>query len=146
MLLVFPAARAPRAQSQATPSSTAKAPAPSAQDALSSPPAVKPEPKKAKEAYKRGLRAEQAQDWQTAHDNYADAVDWAPSEHEYFLRREVAKSHLVQAKVDSAERDAVSGRLKDARKEGYINAADWRRLTRALNHYAHSSNKAQGTA
>ncbi len=38
-------------------------------------------------------------------------------EREYLLRREVATSHLVQAKVDLAERDAVSGRLKDARKE-----------------------------
>ena len=40
-----------------------------------------------------------------------------PSEHEYLLRREVAKSHLVQAKVDVAEREAISGRLKEARKE-----------------------------
>ena len=79
--------------------------------------AVKPEPKKAKEAYKRGLRAEQAEDWKTAHEDYADAVDWAPTDREYLLRRETAKSHLVQAKVDLAERDAVSGRLKEARRE-----------------------------
>jgi len=80
-------------------------------------PAVKREPKKARESYKRGLKAEQEGDWEAAHSAYSDAVNWSPNEHEYLLRREVAKSHLVQAKVDLAERDAVSGRLKDARKE-----------------------------
>jgi hypothetical protein len=106
------------------PSAKPQAPDSAVKGATSLPPAapsagrpVKPEPKKAKEAYKRGLRAEQAGDWKTAHEDYADAVDWAPTEREYLLRREVAKSHLVQANVDLAERDAVSGRLKDARRE-----------------------------
>jgi len=80
-------------------------------------PNIKPEPKKAREAFKRGLRAEQDGDWQAAHDEYGDAVHWDPSEHEYLLRREVAKSHLVQGKVDIAEREAISGRLKEARME-----------------------------
>lgn len=80
-------------------------------------PKVKEEPQKAKEAYKRGLRAEKESDWQAAHENYSDAANWDPGESEYVLRRDVARSHLVQAKVDLAERDAVSGRLKDARKE-----------------------------
>jgi hypothetical protein len=100
-----------------TPAPGVKASAAPPSAAPTAKPAVKPEPRKAKEAYKRGLRAEQAQDWQSAHDDYSDAVDWAPAEREYLLRREVAKSHLVQAKVDLAERDAVSGRLKDARRE-----------------------------
>src|SRR5271165_2712690 len=78
---------------------------------------VKPDPKKAKDAYKQGLRAEQEQNWEAAQDAYSDAVGWAPADREYLLRREVAKSHLVQAKVDLAERDAVSGRLKEARRE-----------------------------
>jgi hypothetical protein len=43
-------------------------------------PRVKPEPKKAKEAYKRGLRAEQQADWEGAHQAYSNAVDWDPSE------------------------------------------------------------------
>ncbi len=80
-------------------------------------PNIKPEPKKAKEAYKKGLRAEQDGDWQAAHDEYGDAVHWDPSDHEYLLRREVAKSRLVQSKVDVAEREAVSGQLKEARME-----------------------------
>jgi hypothetical protein len=80
-------------------------------------PKVKPEPKKAKEAYKRGLRAERDGDWQEAQEDYGDAAAWDPSEREYLLRRDLARSHLVQTKVDLAERDAVSGRLKDARKE-----------------------------
>ena len=80
-------------------------------------PKVKPEPKKAKEAYKKGLRAEQDGDWQAAHEAYADASEWDRSEREYLLRRDVARSHLVQSKVDLAEKDAISGRLKEARKE-----------------------------
>jgi hypothetical protein len=80
-------------------------------------PAIKPEPKKAKEAYKRGLRAEKAQDWEAAHDAFSDAVDWDPTDREYLLHREIARSQLVQAKMDLAERDAVSGRLKEARSE-----------------------------
>lgn len=80
-------------------------------------PRLKPDSKKAKEAYKRGLRAEQAGDWEAAHDAYSEAVNWAPDDHEYLLRRDIARSHLVQAKVDLAERDAVAGNLKDARQE-----------------------------
>jgi hypothetical protein len=123
-ILILVAFVLPPAQSQGVPAASPQAPGIAAKSVTSPPqaaaganPGVKPEPKKAKEAYKRGLRAEQAQDWQAAHDDYADAVDWAPTEREYLLRREVATSHLVQAKVDLAERDAVSGRLKDARRE-----------------------------
>jgi hypothetical protein len=86
------------------------------QQPLSSP-KVKPEPKKAKEAYKKGLRAEQDSDWQTANDAYADAFAWDPDQRQYMVRRDLARSHLVQAKVDSAEKDAVSGKMKEARKE-----------------------------
>ena len=87
------------------------------QKAAATAPTVKADPKKAKESYKRGLKAEQDGDWESAHEAYSDAVNWEPTEREYLLRRDVATSHLVQAKVDLAERDAVSGRLKDARKE-----------------------------
>ena len=48
---------------------------------------------------------------------------------------------------------ATTGRLglarqaiKDARKEGYISAAELKQLTRKLNHYAHGSGKAQARA
>lgn len=80
-------------------------------------PAAKPNPKKAKEDYRRALHAEQVQDWQTAYDDYAQAVSLAPNDREYFLMREVAKSRLVQIKVNTAERDAISGRIDEALKE-----------------------------
>ncbi|MGH9716981.1 MAG: FG-GAP-like repeat-containing protein [Candidatus Acidiferrales bacterium] len=80
-------------------------------------PAAKPNPKKAKEAYRRALHAEQVQDWQTAYDEYAKAVSLAPNDREYFLMREVGKSRLVQIKVNTAERDAVTGRIEEALKQ-----------------------------
>jgi hypothetical protein len=87
-------------------------------------PAARPDPKKAKDAYRRALEAEQVQDWQTAYDDYAQAVSLAPNDREYFLMREMAKSRLVQIKVNTAERDAVDGRidlaLKELREASYI--------------------------
>jgi hypothetical protein len=80
-------------------------------------PDIKPDPKKAKEAYKLGLHAEQDGDWQAAFDNYGDAVNWAPTNEDYFRKREIAKSHVVQTKMDLAEREAAAGRLSDARRE-----------------------------
>lgn len=87
------------------------------QTSATSSPASKPDAKRAKEAYKEGFRAERARKWQIAYDAYSDAVNWAPENHDYFLHREVAKSRLVQEKVDLAERDAVSGRLGEARSK-----------------------------
>ncbi len=77
--------------------------------------------KEAAESYKAGLRAEQAQDWVAAFHAYAQASDLAPDNHQYALHREKARTNAVQAKMDAAERDAVSGRLEEARKE--MNAA-----------------------
>jgi type II/III secretion system protein/VCBS repeat protein len=73
--------------------------------------------KKAEEAYRRGLRAEKEGDWSAARDAYSDAVDWAPNQREYLRRREIARTHLVQAQLDLAERDTLSGRLQDAHRE-----------------------------
>jgi hypothetical protein len=78
---------------------------------------IKADPKKAKEAYKQGLHAEQDADWQAAYNEYSDALNWAPTNEDYFLKREIAKSHVVQTKMDLAEREAASGRLADARRE-----------------------------
>jgi hypothetical protein len=80
-------------------------------------PPVKPDSKKAKEAYQEGVRAEKAQDWEAAYPAYSEAVDFAPNNRDYFLRREIAKGRLVEMKADTAEKDAVSGRLEDAQKE-----------------------------
>ena len=44
-------------------------------------------------------------------------MNWAPTNEDYFLKREIATSHVVQAKMDLAEREAASGRLADARRE-----------------------------
>jgi hypothetical protein len=80
-------------------------------------PKVKREPKKAKQAYNKGLREQQEGDWQAAHEAFAQASEWDPGQQEYVLRRESARSHLVQSKVDLAEKEAISGRLKEARKQ-----------------------------
>jgi Flp pilus assembly secretin CpaC len=81
------------------------------------PPMVLPDPRKARQAFKQGLRAEHDGDWETAYDDYSDAVNWAPDNKEYFLHHEAARSRLVQTKADLAEREAISGRLSDARRE-----------------------------
>ena len=77
-------------------------------------PAIKPDPKKALAAYKQGLRAEHDGNWQAALDSYSDAVSWAPNDQGYFEHLEIAKGHVVQEKMDLAEREAVSGRLAEA--------------------------------
>lgn len=106
-----------------------------AQAQRSSPPPEKPDAKKAKEAYKQGLSAEQGKNWQAAYEAYGEAVQLAPDNREYLLRRELAKGRLIQAKVDLAENDAVSGRLGDARKElleaSYLDPSD-RSITERL--------------
>jgi type II secretory pathway component GspD/PulD (secretin) len=73
--------------------------------------------KKAKTTYEQGIQAERQQDWDAAYTAYTDASNLVPSNREYALRREIAKSRLVQSKVDAAERDAISGRMDDARKQ-----------------------------
>jgi Flp pilus assembly secretin CpaC len=77
-------------------------------------PPRKQDVKKAKEAYKQGLKLEQNGDWQAAYDAYSDAVDWDPSVREYVVRQAVAKGQLVQIKVDLAEHEAVAGHFSSA--------------------------------
>ncbi len=77
----------------------------------------KPDPKKAKEGCRRGNDAERKQDWGAAYEAYSQAVQWQADNREYVLRREIAKGRLIQAKIDLAEKEAVDGRLGDARKE-----------------------------
>lgn len=105
------------ARTQSPPASAPGQPATSAQVQTVPPATVKPDAKKAKEAYEQGVRAERAQDWQTAYTAYSDAANWAPNERQYSLLREVARSRLVQTKMDIAERYAVSGQLDAARRE-----------------------------
>lgn len=80
-------------------------------------PVFKPDAKKAREAFKRGTQAEQSKDWKSAFEDYSDAVNFAPADREYLLHREIARSQIVQGKMDDAERLAVSGHLVEALKE-----------------------------
>jgi type II secretory pathway component GspD/PulD (secretin) len=78
---------------------------------------VKPNARKAKEAFEAGKTAEQKQDWATAFDSYSQAVEFAPKIHDYAVKREVARGAVVQMHLSAAERDAISNRLADARAE-----------------------------
>jgi type II secretory pathway component GspD/PulD (secretin) len=95
------------------PPASPQAPAQSPPPASSS----KPDAKKAKAAYEQGTKAEREKDWDAAYVAYTDAANFAPDNRDYVLHREIAKSRLVQSKMDAAERDAISGRLDDALKE-----------------------------
>ena len=98
------AASSPQRQTQASSAQTEE------------PSSAKPDAKKAKAAYARGQQAERTQNWQDAYDAYVEALEEAPSNHEYLVRRELTKGRLIQAKEELAERDAVAGKLGDARK------------------------------
>lgn len=78
---------------------------------------TKPDTKKAKEEYKKGRAAEKQKDWPTAYHAYAEAYALDPENDEYHLRREVARGRAAQVKADAAERDAVAGKLDEARQE-----------------------------
>ena len=80
-------------------------------------PLVKPDTRKAKGAFREGQAAEKQQDWETAYEFYSQAVEYAPKERNYEVRRASAKAALIQSHVDAAERDAISNRLDDARRE-----------------------------
>jgi type II secretory pathway component HofQ len=105
------------AKSTATTPQTQTAAAPNGNPALEQKlplPPRKQDVKKGKEAYKQGLKLEQAGDWQAAYDAYSDAVEWDPSSREYLVRQAVAKGQVVQMKVDLAEREAVAGHFANA--------------------------------
>lgn len=103
----------PQTQSSGINSQASRAPGAAVPDG----PPVKPDARKAREADKQGMRAEEAREWQSAFEAFSSAVKWAPTEHEYLLHREVARSRLVQSKMDLAERAAVSGKLPEARSQ-----------------------------
>jgi type II secretory pathway component GspD/PulD (secretin) len=88
-----------------------------ANSSASAPLAMKPDAKKAKEAFAEGQAAEAKQDWSSAFENYDRATEYAPSNKTYAVKRENAKATLVQTHVDAAEKDAVAGKLDDARRE-----------------------------
>src|SRR5215831_7071839 len=79
--------------------------------------AVKPDARRARAAFQLGQTAEQQQNWQVAYEAYSEAVDYAPGNRNYEARRDAARSALVQQHVEAGERDAVSGKLDEARRE-----------------------------
>lgn len=89
----------------------------SASDALAKQQQEQPLHKEATEAYKRGQNAEKARDWAGAFAAYSEAAKDDPSEREYLLRREVARSQLVNEAVARAEQDALTGQDELARQE-----------------------------
>ncbi|HXA78287.1 MAG TPA: FG-GAP-like repeat-containing protein [Candidatus Acidoferrales bacterium] len=98
------------------PTALTQAPAQSSEPVAANKP-TKADAKKAKTTYEQGTRAEREQDWDAAYTAYTDAANLAPANRAYALHREIAKSRVVQSKMDAAERDAISGRLDDARKQ-----------------------------
>jgi Bacterial type II and III secretion system protein/FG-GAP-like repeat len=86
------------------------------QSSGASSPVSKADAKKAKAAYQQGNDAERRSDWESAYTDYTDASNFAPANREYAIHREIARSRVVQSKMDEAERDAISGRLGDAQK------------------------------
>lgn len=81
------------------------------------PAAQKADAKKAKAAFDEGMNAEKRQDWSAAYSAYSSAANLEGTNRQYQLRREIARSQLVQIRVDTAEKDAVAGRLEDAERE-----------------------------
>jgi hypothetical protein len=70
--------------------------------------------KKAKEAQKRAAKSAEAGDWQTAFEAYDDAAHWDPGNLDDLQGLAIARAHIVQAKLESAEKDAVSGKIAQA--------------------------------
>jgi Bacterial type II and III secretion system protein/FG-GAP-like repeat len=127
LILVLPfadgavsAAGWPRPQDEAAPAAQAQAkkatkpvPNPVMAPASSLPPS-KADQKKAKDAYKRGQKAEEVGDWPAAFEAYSDAVNFDATVIAYGLHQAIAKSHVVQMKIETAEKAAVAGDLTAA--------------------------------
>ncbi len=97
------------------PAARAQSPAPQSQPQVTQPAAL--DAKRARKAYEKGRTAEKVEDWRAAFERYAEAAAHAPLSAEYLLRREAARFRLVQQHVDLAEREALVGRLEEARNE-----------------------------
>jgi hypothetical protein len=80
----------------------------------SSMPASKADQKKAKEAYKRGQKAEEDANWPAAFEAYSDAVNFDATVIAYGLHQAIAKGQVVQMKIEAAEKAAVAGDLTAA--------------------------------
>ncbi|MGB6544563.1 MAG: FG-GAP-like repeat-containing protein [Candidatus Acidiferrales bacterium] len=123
MMLGAQSARAQTPPPAAPPGSASSSPSPqtnpsptsSAAQALPTLPA--PDPRKAREAYQEGRRAEMTQNWQAAYDAETEAAEYAPDNKEYQLRRYLDRFALVQQFTDRAERERIDGQLSTARQD-----------------------------
>jgi Bacterial type II and III secretion system protein/FG-GAP-like repeat len=77
-------------------------------------PPSKADQKKGKDAYKRGLKSEADGDWPGAFGAYTDAINFDASVVEYGVHQAIARGHVVQLKIDTAEKAAVAGDLTAA--------------------------------
>src|SRR3984957_9591104 len=77
-------------------------------------PPSKADQKKGKDAYKRGLKSEADGDWPGAFGAYTDAINFDASVVEYGVHQAIARGHVVQLKIDTAEKAAVAGDLTGA--------------------------------
>lgn len=71
----------------------------------------------AEDSFDKGQSFEKKGDWQGAFDAYSDATRNEPGNLEYLQRREIARSRLVQMRVDEAERYAAAGKIAEARQQ-----------------------------
>src|SRR5712691_11846173 len=78
----------------------AAAQSPASQNPLASTSKTRPDVRRAKRAYQRGLRAEQSEDWRAAFDAYAEAAAYSPGDTDLVLRREAARFRIVQQHTD----------------------------------------------
>src|SRR5712691_2992927 len=95
--------------------STARPQSPALPKPSAAPSSPKPDARKARKAFARGMRAEQAQDWPAAFEAYVEAARYAPGDAESLLRREAARFQMVREHTDRAEREALAGRMDQAR-------------------------------
>src|SRR5712691_229869 len=80
-------------------------------------PLVRPDPKRAQKAVERGDKAQAAGNLDEALLAYQEAARYAPQEGYVLERGAALRSKLVRAYVEAAERDALAGRLTEARDE-----------------------------
>ena len=78
---------------------------------------AKPNPARAKKAIEAGKKAEKSGDWQTAYEEYADALADAPGNREAELLRDAARFRLVQQHMEGAERELLAGNNPGAQTE-----------------------------
>ena len=108
-LAISPGGLAAQTGTGATPPATQAAPAAPVK------PGLRADNRRAQAAFQRGRRDEQSGDWQSAYTAYSEAAEYAPGNQEFAALREHARFQWMQGIVDAAERQAVTGKVSEAR-------------------------------